>query len=419
MVRITSYIWTGNSLVPFEAFAGPFEDPDYVEGAIEIVVDGVVVLSNALVDYVESLWCYLITGVLEVCEGRNAETFFPDQPIKVVLKPLDEQIEIEVTVREAVRVRADLREFLKEFTSAASLFFKKAMQVHKKRGARKGCKYELGCIAKLREISQRSPSWKPVVPYAHATDAEIVASFHNYFALSFYQHGFSRVNNPLLASLGFRGFRDLDFAIRNGVGLAFSDSKPEAKLVGNDIRVYGNIAMVIETTEKSLPRTRRRGSVREVIIEPWQSRLLISIVPRRYKETNPFWMIPDKMPDEDLRILLATEWRCPYCKVTDGPWVQTPLRQTEPNWICEGCCIDIYSTCLDREFNDNPYREIVAEAAQLEGISLLEARRICLEHQLSLIKERRPKNDFGPYRDIHGRLLARLKEVKDAMGGEV
>lgn len=108
------------------------------------------------------------------------------------------------------------------------------------------------------------------------------------------------------------------------------------------------------------------------------------------------YIVPDKVWAEEIERVLGKVWTCPYCNAqstrargaSDTGWVQTPLRQTSPPWICLGCCIDIYSACLSTDFAEHPYRDFLEAIGRREGLTLDSLRTICLEHQLRLATSR-------------------------------
>lgn len=100
-------------------------DPDYVEGAIVLSVDGVEILGLPEWDYVDQLWSYLSTMLVELeAEGR-AETSFPDQPIRFAVEAVGGS-RLLVTVEfgaQTRRVATDRQEFVDSLRRAGLEFF--------------------------------------------------------------------------------------------------------------------------------------------------------------------------------------------------------------------------------------------------------------------------------------------------------
>ncbi|MFE4752901.1 hypothetical protein ACFRIB_21915 [Streptomyces mirabilis] len=89
MIEITSYLRTksgGFTTVP-DTTSAP-SDPSYVEGAIELTINGVRILDQELWDYVDELWSYISDMVLSLKHEDEAATYFPDQPIRLSFKRL-------------------------------------------------------------------------------------------------------------------------------------------------------------------------------------------------------------------------------------------------------------------------------------------------------------------------------------------
>jgi hypothetical protein len=84
MIEIISYLRSPDGVFTRvdDVFVAP-EDPRYVEGAIELSINGKSILDTAIWDYVDQLWAYISDMVLALESHGQAETYFPDQPIKL------------------------------------------------------------------------------------------------------------------------------------------------------------------------------------------------------------------------------------------------------------------------------------------------------------------------------------------------
>ncbi|MBI0376537.1 hypothetical protein JBE27_09680 [Streptomyces albiflaviniger] len=86
MLSVNSFLKEpGGSFVAVEQAQFRIPDPDYIEGALELEVNGVAILSLADWDYVDQLWSYLINVLEEYSESGVASTRLPDQPTKLTL----------------------------------------------------------------------------------------------------------------------------------------------------------------------------------------------------------------------------------------------------------------------------------------------------------------------------------------------
>jgi hypothetical protein len=84
MIEITSYLRAADGhFTQVEAATEAPRDPRYVEGAVELAIDGVQILDTTMWDYVDQLWAYISDMVLTFGDRGEASTYFPDQPIKL------------------------------------------------------------------------------------------------------------------------------------------------------------------------------------------------------------------------------------------------------------------------------------------------------------------------------------------------
>ena len=121
---------------------------------------------------------------------------------------------------------------------------------------------------------------------------------------------------------------------------------------------------------------------------------------------------PNIISAQEVSRLVGHEWICPFCAAEntksvgddDIGWVATPLRRNKPSFICLGCCEDIYSTCASPDYDTHAYRGIVQDVAKQEGLSEIQCRRLCIEHQLRIIAERCQRELHPEYEYRHQHL---------------
>lgn len=65
-------------------------DLNYLAGAIYLKYGEDVILDFKLWDYVDQLWAYIINLVEDFILKGSSETFFPDQPVKMMLKVMSD-----------------------------------------------------------------------------------------------------------------------------------------------------------------------------------------------------------------------------------------------------------------------------------------------------------------------------------------
>lgn len=160
-VAVTSYLFErgrhkpGRKLVRIDEFRGRIEDPDYIDGAIEIVVDGSVVLTSELWDLVDQLWVYLLDALEEhIRTGNRAQRFFPDQPSSFVFCKGRLPSTLRITVdygSEAVPLQsgeAPIAEVVKSLLWGGGRFFTAMQRIAPSNGG-----HYTSCLERIRAIS--------------------------------------------------------------------------------------------------------------------------------------------------------------------------------------------------------------------------------------------------------------------------
>lgn len=123
MILVKTYIKSKSGFVEFNHYKEEFEDLDYIEGAIELTINGVVLLNKDMWDYIDQLWSYIADGIICIQSNKSFETYFPDQPIKVSFTPIKESVSVSVTCDSENKVKVDKREFIHEMSKHAIVFF--------------------------------------------------------------------------------------------------------------------------------------------------------------------------------------------------------------------------------------------------------------------------------------------------------
>ncbi len=127
MVSVNSFLKEpGGSFVPVGQARFRIPDPDYIEGALELEVGGVPLISVADWDYVDQLWSYLINMMEEYSQSGVASTRFPDQPTKLTLsKQGDNYLLVRVDSGEKSQSSAvEEGEFFGALCESGDLFFR-------------------------------------------------------------------------------------------------------------------------------------------------------------------------------------------------------------------------------------------------------------------------------------------------------
>lgn len=132
MIRVASYLLIDEQFVLVEDFNGQIPDPDYIDGAIELNINGVDVLTKEMYDYVDQLWSYIAQGLVEIEKTGTWETLFPDQPTELSFHADEKRrrVRIEATPSKGrVVASADYDEFMLEMSKAGQLFFSRMMEL--------------------------------------------------------------------------------------------------------------------------------------------------------------------------------------------------------------------------------------------------------------------------------------------------
>lgn len=134
MIKISTYLKRGEEFFPLENFASSLLDEDYIEGAIELSIDGRSLLTRAEWDCIDQLWAYLVAGLASLQAGKPFKTYFPDQPIELAFSPdaRSGRVKVQVTInrnRNRVDVFTSLPVFIKELARAARFFFEQMQEL--------------------------------------------------------------------------------------------------------------------------------------------------------------------------------------------------------------------------------------------------------------------------------------------------
>ncbi|MEU7088019.1 hypothetical protein [Streptomyces achromogenes] len=127
MVEIETFLRKSDGgFVRVEACHAPPPDLDYIEGAIRLSVDGRELIGLGEWDYVDQLWCYVAGMVSRLRATGRAETYFPDQPIRLSFQERGSRVVVTVKsggeVKKAIASSVDLLNSLK--TAGLSFFDK-------------------------------------------------------------------------------------------------------------------------------------------------------------------------------------------------------------------------------------------------------------------------------------------------------
>lgn len=123
MISVKTYIKSKNEFVEFNHYKEVFEDSDYIEGAIELTINGVILFNKDMWDYIDQLWSYIADGIICIQSNKLFETYFPDQSIKISFTPVKENVSVSVTCHSENKVKVDKKEFIHEMSKHVISFF--------------------------------------------------------------------------------------------------------------------------------------------------------------------------------------------------------------------------------------------------------------------------------------------------------
>lgn len=99
-------------------------DPDYIEGAIELNIDGIEIIGKHEWDYVDQLWAYISTMSKKLREEQRADTYFPDQPILLAFQRKGKRVLVTSKIGDDVRTaNADFDDLMSAIKNAGNAFF--------------------------------------------------------------------------------------------------------------------------------------------------------------------------------------------------------------------------------------------------------------------------------------------------------
>ncbi len=151
MIKVKNYIKDSDNFIPVEEFDGTVPDPEYIDSAMELIINGTPVITRAEWDYMVPLWAYIANGFEELAEKSEWTTGFPDQSIDLTFRVDRQRNKIDVKVfipksdllnlpQETRSAVTDFDEFLTVMSEAGQKFFLRMAEILPEE--RQGYEYE-------------------------------------------------------------------------------------------------------------------------------------------------------------------------------------------------------------------------------------------------------------------------------------
>lgn len=132
MIEINSYLRTeGGQFALVEDVSDAPADPRYVEGALELTINGVPILDIGMWDYIDQLWSYVSDMVSGLREESEVSTYFPDQPIKLSFSKQGKgRVLVSASINGGSRITStEMDQLVAELRRSGDSFFGKMMML--------------------------------------------------------------------------------------------------------------------------------------------------------------------------------------------------------------------------------------------------------------------------------------------------
>lgn len=107
-------------------------DRDYIEGVIYFEYNGSVLMDFTYWDIIDQLWAYLINLIEDYIENKNAEVYFPDQPIKLKIKAINKRLVLfSIESNNSIQLTLPKEELFNSILESGEVFFTKIQDYFK------------------------------------------------------------------------------------------------------------------------------------------------------------------------------------------------------------------------------------------------------------------------------------------------
>lgn len=125
-------------------------DINYLEGVLYLEYNDSVLIDFTYWDIIDQLWAYFLNLIEDYIQSEQAETYFPDQPIKLKLSKISKTLVLfSIESQDIIHLTLPKQEFFKSILEAAEVFFATLQDCFKCDSC---YSKELGKIDKLKNI---------------------------------------------------------------------------------------------------------------------------------------------------------------------------------------------------------------------------------------------------------------------------
>lgn len=123
MISVRTYIKKEEEFIEFHSYTGHIEDSNYIEGALELTINGITLLDKDMWDYIDQLWSYIVDGIVCILNDQPFESYFPDQPIKISFVPMKGNVSLSVMCNSEKTIQINKKKFIHVMSKHVIDFF--------------------------------------------------------------------------------------------------------------------------------------------------------------------------------------------------------------------------------------------------------------------------------------------------------
>jgi hypothetical protein len=131
MIETHTYVFANGKYQPIETVQAPLPDPNYIDGILELSIDGHAIITRDAWDLVDQLWAYIVDGAVELARGRSFRTRFPDQPLELLftLDPSADTVTVELRLDRPAKASVSRRELIDAIARDAEPVFARMIEL--------------------------------------------------------------------------------------------------------------------------------------------------------------------------------------------------------------------------------------------------------------------------------------------------